>query len=77
MSRASEDVLGSLHEALAQTLLIKLKSGECTAADLNVVRAFLKDNGIECVPERNETMKDLLASLPDGEDFDSETKLLS
>ena len=68
--RASESFLGALHEAFAHQLLEKLQSGECTAADLNVIRAFLKDNGIECLPENNDTMKGILDSLPSSDDMD-------
>lgn len=79
MSRASEEVLGLLHDTLARSLLDKLQSGECTAADLNVIRAFLKDNGIECLPEKNDTIRNILDSLPDSADLDTvgDTKLLS
>ena len=36
-----------LHTALAKALLERIKSGDCTAADLSVARQFLKDNGID------------------------------
>lgn len=77
--RASEGFLGALHEAFAQQLLAKLQSGECTAADLNVIRAFLKDNGIECLPEHNDTMKGILDSLPSSDEMDdvSDCRFLS
>ena len=31
---------------------------------MNVIRQFLKDNGITCTPD-NETMNDLLDGIPD------------
>lgn len=78
-NRASESFLGQLHEEFAKVLLEKLKSGECTASDLNVMRAFLKDNGIECLPEHNDTMKGILDELPSIEEMDdiAGTRLLS
>lgn len=39
--------LEAIHDALTESLLQRIKSGEATAADLNVARAFLKDNGID------------------------------
>ena len=78
-NRATEGFLGMLHEALAQKFLEKIQSGECSASDLNVIRAFLKDNGIECLPEHNDTMKGILDELPSVEEMDdiAGTRLLS
>jgi hypothetical protein len=39
--------LEEIHDALTATLLKRVRAGTATAADLNVARAFLKDNGIE------------------------------
>jgi hypothetical protein len=39
--------LEDIHDALAATLLQRVRNGEATAADLNVARQFLKDNGVE------------------------------
>ena len=39
--------LESLFDVLTDKLLERLKNGEATAADMNVARAFLKDNNIE------------------------------
>ena len=57
-------VLQSLQSELAKELLRKLRSGEATAADMNVMRAFLKDNNIESLPVEGSALRDLAASLP-------------
>ena len=42
-----EDILKTLHESTAKKLLDIVSSEEVTAAELNVARQFLKDNGID------------------------------
>ena len=71
-SKATEDVLDALHGALAKELMRKVKSGEATAADLSVVRQFLKDNNIDAVPRDGSPLNDLVNELPfqPGEDPD-------
>lgn len=66
--KAPESMLAALHGELAKHFLKKLESGEVTAADLNCMRQFLKDNGIECDGERNPDMKQLVDDLPSFED---------
>ena len=44
-----EEVLQSLFDAVADDLLIKIKTGEAKPADLAVAVKFLKDNNITCV----------------------------
>jgi hypothetical protein len=66
--RASEDALGALHEALAQHMLNLLNAEEVKAADLNVMRQFLKDNGIEVVPNSGSTLDKIVEVLPVFED---------
>jgi hypothetical protein len=62
--KASEDLLANLHGALAQQFIKKLQSGECTASDLNVIRQFLKDNGIEAGDVKSGPLRVLTDSLP-------------
>lgn len=57
-TRATEAVLAALHGEFAETLRARLKlakedagEGKGIAAELNVIRQFLKDNGIEAVAE--------------------------
>ena len=47
MSKADNETLNALHGLLAAELMRKIRSGEATAAELNVARQMLKDNGIE------------------------------
>lgn len=65
---ATEDILGMLHEAVAQDLIDKIKSGEATAQELNAAIKFLKDNGIEALPTENSKLDKLMHTLPTFED---------
>ena len=58
-----EKILEELHNDLAQHLLTQLKSGELRAADLNVIRQFLKDNGIDGVPKGGGAFEDLVGEM--------------
>ena len=59
-----DKVLSDLYNALASELLGRIRSGEANAAELNVARGFLKDNGIDATPTQSEPLADLVASLP-------------
>ena len=72
MSRASEGKLADLHGALAFYFADRLRNSECTASDLNVIRQFLKDNGINCVGENNETLAGIALDLPKFDDEDTD-----
>lgn len=65
---ASEELLGLLHDVVAQDLIKRLSSGEATAAEINAAIKFLKDNGIEAVATENSKLKDLSNSLPEFSD---------
>lgn len=41
-----------LHRQLGEAFVARLASGEYTANDLNVIRQWLKDNGVTGDPER-------------------------
>jgi hypothetical protein len=71
-ARATEDILATLHSAVAQDLLRKINSGEATAQELNAAIKFLKDNGIEAVREEGNPMDALVKSLPTFEDFEDD-----
>tara|TARA_R100001443_G_scaffold16974_1_gene27434 strand:- start:122 stop:328 length:207 start_codon:yes stop_codon:yes gene_type:complete len=58
------DILEKLHKHLAEDLLHKIQSGEATAAELSVARAFLKDNGIDATLEASEPLNNLAKTLP-------------
>jgi hypothetical protein len=66
--RAKDDLLGELHEAIAQELLSRVKTGEATPADLSAAIRFLKDNKIEAVMEQGDTLDQLYKNLPDFDD---------
>lgn len=70
MSRATEDILAALHGDLADAMRKRLESGEATASDLNVIRQFLKDNGINSDGQSDPKLKNLADELPD--DIDEE-----
>ena len=63
----STDVLADVHELLAQWCLEKLKEGNVNAADLNIIRQFLKDNQISAQPVEGTAFGDLAKQLPDIE----------
>ena len=70
--RASEDLLGDLHDAVAKDLLRRVMSGEANPAELNAAIKFLQNNGIESLATKTNTLGQLVASLPtfDDEDID-------
>jgi len=70
MSKATNDSMANLHGLLAKALSEKLKSGEYTASDLNVIRQFLKDNGINCDGNNNPVIHEIVDDLPSFEDQD-------
>jgi hypothetical protein len=73
MSQASKDTLNSLHGLIAETLAdaIKAYKGKTDPEDLkglaaiaNVAKGFLKDNGIEALPEASKPLQNLASVLP-------------
>jgi hypothetical protein len=55
----------ALHTQLARILLDRIQTGEATAADLNVARQFLKDNGVRVAGEgKSDTFDSLAEALP-------------
>jgi hypothetical protein len=63
-TRAEEELLGQLHEAVAKSLLQKVTTGEATAAELNAAIKFLQNNGIEAIQSENNPLGMLAAALP-------------
>ena len=66
--RASDDVLGALHELVAKELTNRILSGEATPADMNAAIKFLQNNGIEAVATEDSPLGKLVASLPTFDD---------
>ena len=58
-------VLSDLHTDLAFHLRSRLDDGSISTAELNILRQFLKDNGISAQPVAGTNFGDLVASLPD------------
>lgn len=61
---ANEKDLSDLHSLLAKTFRELLLAGEATPSMLNVIRAFLKDNGIDCWAHQNDDIQRLVEALP-------------
>lgn len=66
------DLLDQLHKLLCETMLDRIKNPEVTAADMSVIRQFLKDNHIDATtkarPELEELAQKTLEGLPTFED---------
>ena len=55
--------LEELHSLLAKALKDKLLAPRTTTTDLNVVRQFLKDNGINADPGANTDLQELQSAV--------------
>lgn len=69
MSDSNDPRLALIHDLYVGDLLRILKDGSATAADRNVIRAFLKDAGINAAAPPGSKMSDLVNSL-EGYDGD-------
>ena len=58
-----EELQRALHDAMIHELIRKIKSGEASAADLNVARQYLKDCGFEAIRE-SKPVQNLAITLP-------------
>lgn len=59
-----DELLKLLHEGVGRALLERIQSGEANAADLNVARQFLKDNGIDASLRSSEPLLNLAKVMP-------------
>jgi hypothetical protein len=59
-----DEILKLLHEGVGRALLERIQSGEANAADLNVARQFLKDNGIDASIRASEPLLNLAKVMP-------------
>ena len=64
MSTPLDAVFEKLHETLARELLVRIETGEATAAELTAASKFLKDNGIDSSASQSQPLHDLAKSLP-------------
>ena len=65
-----KEMMALLHKTLAENLLLRIQDPEAKSADLNVVRQFLKDNGVEALVVEGSPLSDLVHTLPDFSDAD-------
>ena len=72
MSNKVSTTLNMLHEAVAEELLARVRSGEAKPADLSVAVKFLKDNGIEAIPTDCSLLQAIFEELPFDEDEEIE-----
>ena len=68
----TKDIMDQLHRLLEETLTARVKDQEAKTGDLNVARQFLKDNGIDALPVENSPLSELVATLPDFSDEDTD-----
>lgn len=66
---ADREILSVLHEAVAEDLLAKIRSGEAKSSDLAVAVKFLKDNGIDAVASNGNPLANLLDQMPFAEEL--------
>jgi len=67
MARDANELLSQLHADLAEHLKGKLDDGTISAAELGILRQFLKDNQITAQPVEGTPFGDLAKALPDIE----------
>ena len=56
--------LEELMIGLLQALLVKVRSKEVTAAELNVARQLLKDSNVEALSHEGTPLRELIDELP-------------
>jgi len=57
--KATQEILSDLHGKVAEKILEKLNSEECSAQDLAQAIKFLKDNAIQADLDYNPTLQEL------------------
>ena len=63
MSKASVDLLDSLHNAVAVELIQRIENGEASSSDLSAAIKLLKDNSITAVIEDNGALSEMEKKL--------------
>lgn len=71
-TRATDELLGQLHEAIAKDLLAKIKSGEATPAEISAAIKFLANNHIEVDTVPDSPLDKLAKALPTFDDEQDE-----
>lgn len=63
---SKKDNLVSLHEQISEYFLGKIKSQDVTAADVNNMLKFLKDNGINAASIKNPKLQEMAERLSES-----------
>ncbi len=63
---SKKDKLTSLHEQISDYFLDKIKSGDVTAADVNNMLKFLKDNGVNSASIKNPKLQAVAEKLSES-----------
>ena len=61
----ARDMLNTLPTAIAEELLVRVRSGNASAAELSVAAKFLKDNHIECEMTHDNPLGKLAEAIPE------------
>lgn len=69
-SAATKAIMDALHGKVAQELIDRIEDGSATAADMSNAIKFLKDNGVEALPDANSKVGELARQFPtfDGDE---------
>ena len=59
-----KELLSELHEVLAKELLVRLRCGDATSAEMSVAVKLLKNNDVSVVLEESKPMLNLVEALP-------------
>ena len=65
MSRASEEILATLHAKLAEEMVGWIKNGDLSPAQASVITKFLKDNDITGVACEGSPLASLAGLIPE------------
>lgn len=67
----NDKLLSELHEKLSKEFLRRLteEGKDLTAADLNAIRQFLRDNDIQALSKPDTAFGDLIDSLPNFDEL--------
>ena len=61
----SEEVLAGLHNQVSNELTHRIKSGECSTADIRAAIEWLKVNGVSGVATKKNALGQLMGSITD------------
>lgn len=64
MSVDNQDKLNLLQDLLIEEFIVRIRSGEASAAELSSARQLLKDNNISAIMSDDSPLAELVKSLP-------------